>query len=148
MQWETTRKETVTKREVRKLKKVNGEVVEDVYNSTIDRNFENGSGALRSVSPPDGRTVSDREDLRNYEGKPSSNTESELNFMDTTRRTSVGSERTGVNSRTERRSGASPSTPTKKSSVTLQLGTRRTSSSSTSSNKGKDSQGKLKFNIF
>ena len=145
---QTARKETVTKREVRKIKTVNGQVVEDVYNSTVDKNFENGTNAFRSVGSPNGRTGYEAitgEDLRSYEGKPSSNVELELNLMDTTRRASLGSDRS-VDSRTEPRSDAP--TPTKKSSVTLQMGASRTSTSSFSSNKDRDRQGKLKFNTF
>lgn len=139
MQWETTRKETVTKREVRKIKTINGKIVDDIYNTTIDRNVEDGSSPFRSIEPPSpfsGETNYDgipfSEDDRRYEGNPSSNAGSELNYTAAPRRTSFGSDRSSDReSRTERRSGAS--TPTKKSSVTLQMGSRKTSASSISS---------------
>ena len=154
MQWETTRKETVTKREVRKIKTINGQIVDDSYNTTIDRNVENGSSPFNAIEPPspfrgeiDYDGIPYNEDHWRYEGIPSSNAGSELNYTAKPRRTSFGSDRSSDReSRTERRSGAS--TPTKKSSVTLQMGSRKTSTSSTSSNRGREKQGKFLIQIF
>ena len=131
MSWET-RKETVTKREVRTFKTINGKLVDDIYNSSIERNFDNGSIPNRSVELPNSFNVGTNynEGNRNYEGMPSLNFESEPSFVGRTMQTS---------SRNDQRSGAS--TPTKKSSVTLQMGSRRTSDSSTSSTKEREKQG-------